>query len=32
VVTASGLVYRMDMAFGQEGAQPSIFFQYPWEL
>jgi hypothetical protein len=32
VVTASGLVYRLDMALGSEGAQPSVFFQYPWEL
>ncbi|MFI5345982.1 MAG: hypothetical protein ACHQ51_06375 [Elusimicrobiota bacterium] len=32
VVTASGLVYRLDLAGGDEGFQPSIFFQYPWEL
>lgn len=32
VVTASGLVYRFDLAAGDEGAQPSVFFQYPWEL
>lgn len=32
VVTASGLVYRFDLAAGQEGVQPSVFFQYPWEL
>lgn len=32
IVTASGLVYRLDGAFGQEGFQPSVFFQYPWEL
>lgn len=32
LATASGLVYRMDFAAGQEGAQPSIFFQYPWQL
>lgn len=32
VVTASGLVYRLDLAGGSEGFQPCIFFQYPWEL
>lgn len=32
VVTASGLVYRLDIATGDEGFQPSVFFQYPWEL
>jgi hypothetical protein len=32
VVTASGLVYRLDLAEGNEGFQPSVFFQYPWEL
>lgn len=32
VVTASGLIYRLDFATGDEGFQPSIFFQYPWEL
>ena len=32
VVTASGLVYRLDLATGDEGPQPSVFFQYPWEL
>lgn len=32
IVTGSGLVYRLDMAAGQEGFQPSVFFQYPWEL
>lgn len=32
VVTGSGLVYRLDLAGGQEGFQPSVFFQYPWEL
>lgn len=32
MVTASGLVYRVDIAAGREGLQPSIFFQYPWEL
>lgn len=32
IVTASGLVYRLDLAAGDEGWQPSVFFQYPWEL
>lgn len=32
MVTESGIVYRVDLAFGQEGFAPSIFFQYPWEL
>lgn len=32
VVTASGVVYRIDLGFGDEGFQPSVFFQYPWEL
>lgn len=32
IVTASGVVYRADLAYGDEGFQPSIFFQYPWEL
>jgi hypothetical protein len=30
MVTASGLVYRLDLATGDEGFQSSIFFQYPW--
>lgn len=32
IVTASGLIYRLDLAVGDEGWQPSVFFQYPWEL
>lgn len=32
MVTASGLVYRLDLATGDEGFQPCVFFQYPWEL
>ena len=32
LVAGSGVVYRVDLAGGQEGFQPSIFFQYPWEL
>jgi hypothetical protein len=32
LVTASGVVYRVDLATGRDGFAPSIFFQYPWEL
>lgn len=32
IITASGVVYRFDLAGGDEGWQPSVFFQYPWEL
>lgn len=32
VVTGSGLIYRLDLAYGDEGFEPCIFFQYPWEL
>jgi hypothetical protein len=32
LVTASGVVYRLDLATGRDGFAPSIFFQYPWEL
>ncbi len=32
IVTASGIVYRLDLGKGDEGWQPSVFFQYPWEL
>lgn len=32
VVTASGVVYRLDLGYGREGFATSIFFQYPWEL
>lgn len=32
IVTASGVVYRIDLATGQEGFETSIFFQYPWEI
>jgi outer membrane protein assembly factor BamA len=32
VVTASGIVFRGDMAFGKEGFEPEIFIGYPWEL
>jgi hypothetical protein len=32
VVTASGVVFRADMAFGKEGFEPEIFIGYPWEI
>lgn len=32
MVTGSGLIYRLDLATGDEGFQTAIFFQYPWEL
>jgi outer membrane protein assembly factor BamA len=32
VVTASGVVFRADMAFGREGFEPEIFIGYPWEI
>ena len=32
MVTASGVVFRADLAAGQEGIQPNIFIGYPWEL
>jgi len=32
IVTASGIVFRGDMAFGKEGFEPEIFIGYPWEL
>ncbi len=32
VVTASGIVFRGDLAFGREGFEPEIFIGYPWEL
>jgi outer membrane protein assembly factor BamA len=32
MVTASGVVFRGDMAFGREGFEPEIFIGYPWEL
>lgn len=32
VVTASGIVFRGDMAFGREGFEPEIFIGYPWEI
>lgn len=32
MVTASGAVFRLDIAAGYEGVQPSLFIGYPWEL
>jgi len=32
VVTASGIVFRGDFAFGREGFEPEIFIGYPWEI
>ncbi len=32
VVTASGVVFRADLAFGKEGFEPEIFIGYPWEI
>ncbi len=32
LVTASGVVYRVDLALGEEGFVPSVFFMYPWEF
>jgi hypothetical protein len=30
VVTASGFVYRLDFATGQEGNSTILIFDYPW--
>jgi hypothetical protein len=30
MLTASGQVYRVDLASGNEGFQTSVFFAYPW--
>ena len=32
MVTASGVVFRGDFAYGHEGFEPQIFIGYPWEL
>jgi len=32
VVTASGIVFRGDVGFGNDGVTPEIFIGYPWEL
>ena len=31
LVTGSGAVYRFDLAVGDEGVQPNLFFYYPWK-
>jgi len=31
LVTGSGAVYRFDLATGDEGVQPNLFFYYPWK-
>ena len=31
-VMGSGLVYRLDYAVGEEGAQTVLFFGYPWDV
>ncbi len=31
MVTASGVVFRADVAAGKEGLETSIIFGYPWE-
>ena len=30
LVTASGSVYRADIAYGDEGTELAVFFFYPW--
>jgi len=32
MVTASGVVFRADVAAGREGVSPSVFIGYPWEI
>lgn len=32
MVTASGVVFRADIANGYDGFAPAIFFGYPWEI
>jgi outer membrane protein assembly factor BamA len=32
MVTASGVVFRADLAAGREGVEPNIFIGYPWEF
>lgn len=32
VITASGLVYRLDVASGGEGEQVTLIINYPWEI
>lgn len=32
MITASGLVYRLDVAQGDEGFEATMFINYPWEI
>lgn len=32
MITASGLVYRLDLAQGNEGFETTMFINYPWEI
>lgn len=32
MVTASGVVFRLDLASGQDGFAPAMFIGYPWEI
>ncbi len=32
MITASGIVFRGDLAYGREGFAPEIFIGYPWEI
>jgi len=32
MITASGLVYRLDIANGNEGIESTMFINYPWEI
>ena len=32
MITASGLVYRLDIAQGNEGVEATMFINYPWEI
>jgi len=32
IVTGQGVVFRADLAYGQEGINSAIFIGYPWEL
>jgi hypothetical protein len=32
VVTGSGVVFRGDLARGEEGVNVAVFIGYPWEL
>jgi len=32
MITASGVVFRGDIAYGDDGVEPQMFIGYPWEL